>query len=155
MKIGIFLPHLGNNQLAVDTVSQLNQAVAQNAEIYPSIFIKEIKPHVLKSRTIITGFDKLYNYDGHIITTNLDTTYIALQCRMLKSINFYISELEWLYNIGSYLNNITIYNNPNINIYTPSIEYSNAIANYCNRQSHLINGYNLNEIITRIRTTDT
>lgn len=155
MKIGLFLPNLGNNQLATDAIANINSLVISNTDIYPSVFFKEVRQPIIKLRTVATTFDKIYHYDGHLITTNIDTTYIALQCRRLKSITFFLSELEWTKNIGNYISNIYVYQNKSINILSPSKEYAFALYNYCGRQIPIIqNGLNINEIATRIRAAN-
>lgn len=151
MKVGIFLPHLGNNQTAIQTIATVNKMVEDNVDFSPSLFYKENKFSVIRPRTITTSFDKIYNYDGHLITTNLDTTYIATQCKTLKSINFIVCELEWTRRVGSYLSNIHIYKNKNIHIFVPSKEYNIALENYCNIQAKVLNGLDINEIVNDIR----
>lgn len=156
MKLGIFLPHIGYSQNAVTAISYMNSMIIKHEDIYPSIFIKEIEMSVVKPRTLVTSADKLYNYDGHVITTNLDTTYIALNCKRLQSINFYVAELEWTFKVGNYMSNISIYRNAKVNLICPSIDYANALKNYCNvTVEKVIPGLNIYEIATTIRTRNT
>ena len=153
MKIGFFIPNLGNNQIAIDTIAGVNTIVNNHPNIFPSIFYKEIEPSVIRPKTIATSFDKLYHYYGTIVTVNLDTTWIALQSRTIKSIYFYVYDLEWTRNIGSYMPNIQLYRHPKVELICPSKEYAEAIENYCNRQvKYVIPGLNLDEIITTIRS---
>lgn len=151
MKLGIFLQGLGNNQIAIESIASVNTILNTEKKVYPTFFVKEVQPFMIKPRTLATHFDKLYNYDGHVITTNLDTTYIALQCRRLKSVNLFLFDLEWTFNIGNYIINTGIYKNKDIEIFSPSKEYTAALENYCGRQAITTRGFNLNEIITRIQ----
>jgi hypothetical protein len=150
MKLGIFLPSLGYNQNAIQAISAINTLIGIDNTVYPTFFYKRIDAFRLKAKTIATTFDRIYQYDGHLITTNLDTTYIALQCNRLKSINFYVSELEWTRRIGNYISNSSIYKNKNVNLICPSSEY--ALDNYCGvKVQDIITGFNIYEIVARIR----
>lgn len=153
MNLGIFLPNFGHNQLAINAIAYVNAMLNKDSDIVPSLFFKEVAQPIIKPKTIMTTFDRLYNYDGHLITTNIDTTYTALQCNRLKSITFYIAELEWTRQKGNYIVNSALYRNPNIMLVCPSKEYRDAVENYCNvRINHIITGFNLNEITNRIRS---
>lgn len=151
MKLGVFLPSLGHNQLAIDAIASINTIISNNEDVYPSFFYKEVRPSVIRPRTMCCSVDKIYHYNGHLITTNLDTTNIALQCTMLKSINFYIADLEWTRGIGNYIANVMIYKNKKINLFVPSKEYYNALENYCNINATILDGFNINGIIKTIR----
>lgn len=152
MQLGIFLNDIGNNQLAIDTIASVNSILNRGLEITPTLFFKQNRPLIIKPKTTCVYFDKMYTYDGHVITTSLDTTAIALQCRRLKSINFVVTELEWTFGVGNYFANRSIYCNPNINLFTTSTLYRDAIDNYCNVTPTVINGLNINEIINIIRS---
>lgn len=153
MKLGVFVPTVGNNQLSVQAVANINTLVDTDNTIYPCIFYKEFDFLKVKLKGIATTFDKLYEYDGHLITTNLDTTFIALKCKRLKSIYFYVTDLEWIRGIGNYLSNISLYQHPKVHVICPSVEYADALMNYCNVKTEcIITGFNLNEIVRTIRS---
>lgn len=151
MHIGLFLNNLGHNQIALDAIANVNQAIINNTPHNFSLFYKNNVPTIIRPRTLATTFDKLYSYDGHLITTSLDTTFIATKCNRLKSVNFFVNELEWTFGIGDYLSNCVIYKNNNINVFVPSQQFGIALQCYCGITPKVLNGLDINEIIRTLR----
>lgn len=144
MKFGVFLDNLGSNQLATETVAILNTLLQTNQKICPTVFYKTIEVPRIKCRFLSTTHDRLYTFDGHVITTSLDTTFITLNSRTVTAVTFYVADLEWTHNIGNYISNTGIYLNPNVKLVVPSQEYAVAIENYCGRKPDKI--MNLNQL---------
>lgn len=115
---------LGASQLAFSLL-------AQKEPVY--IFTKEVEiPCILNRKFISCWFDAYSYNNGVMVATDIESAKFALKLPV-KNVLFYIWDLEWLRNTGSYIENLKVFQNINLKLVARSEEHASIIKNYCNR----------------------
>jgi hypothetical protein len=145
-KIGILLPHTFDTQLAYEAIKEGNYLVFDNHNYDVSIFFEEFTPPIIKPIFGLFNASEVFSYDGTLISTTLSNTKISIKTMKPERKIFYIWELEWLKNEKNYLDNISVYQNKDIELVTVSDDYAKEINNYCGIIPRVVKRFNLKEI---------
>ena len=137
-QLGILINSPGSNQVAFTAINHVNTIHTLKLPINPCIFYRENTKHCTKLAGMSTTIDRIFNYYGHVIATNLDLAVFALNAKTPQSKTLYMFDLEWLTGYGNFVHNATIYNNPELIVIAPSKEYADALYNYCGRTANAI-----------------
>ncbi len=137
-ELGIMVSNPGNNQPAFTAINHINTIHKLNLPINCTLFYRESSPFCTKLAGTSTTLDRVFNYYGHLIATDLDLAIFALRSRTAKSKILYPFNLDWIHGYGNYMHNVSIYTNKDLFIIAPSLEYAESLENYCGRKPDAI-----------------
>lgn len=125
--VGVILPHVGPSQLAEEVFS------AMTGDDMYSIYYERVavpyRPTVIPLHTV----SECLFFSGRLIGTTLfSMNYVLSSLQKIESV-FYIYDLEFLRGKTNYMDNLKIYRNQELKIYTRSEEYAKIFKNYANR----------------------
>jgi hypothetical protein len=151
-KIGLMLQNLNASQKAYMFIQQLNSLVSNNTNVDACVFFNEVSLPCVKPMFSVSPALELWGFhQGLVITTDIDTTLMAIKTCTSSKVIHYIDDLEWTRkNKQDFLYNLPAYRSQMVELITPSVSYAKLVENYCNRKvSAVIPGYDLNEILKR------
>lgn len=147
LNLGIILDHLGPSQLAYYTLMQANQGI-DDYEFF--LFAENIQPLCLPPKVACMDVAEIYGLRGLLIATSLSGAERLIQLNDTFPRIFYIWDLEWLRpNNNNFLHNINIYRHPKLKLVARSNDHALEIANYTNIQPHVIEHFNIQEIVNK------
>lgn len=152
MNIGIILPSLDANQLAFETILSINTILSNGTKNDYRIFFENLSPKIIQPLCSIMNITELWHYNGLLITTTLENTKLAIKAIADTKIVFIVWDLEWLRGHNNYIDNISIYRNPNIILLARSKDHAKIIENYCGRRPNgIIESLNFEELANVIQ----
>jgi len=134
-QIGIIIPALYSQQLVYETCIGIQKAISNQLDC--TIFFEDYAPLMIRPACGLMHVSELYSFNGILISTNLNNTKLALNIPLPSKKIFYIWELEWLKNSKDFIDNNSVYQNPQLELYTRSKSYANAIKNYSNMTAQI------------------
>ncbi len=147
MRLGIVLNNLGSSQQAFMAISYINTLLHNKFIKDATLFYCENVASVIKPLCMSTSVDKVFQFDGTLITTNLYTYSLVRTAKGRKVL--YLWDLEWLRGNGNYIANNELLNEVEILI-CRSDSHAKCIENYCNRKPIVIPNFNLKMIVETI-----
>lgn len=138
MKIGIIIPSLDLNQLAFETISDINKSIINGSKNDYTIFYQELTSKCIEPLCATMTINEAHTHNGILIATNLDSAEFLIKTTNKSKKIFYIWDLEFLRNKNNFLNKINIYRNPNLTLISRSQEYNRALEVFCNRKAQTI-----------------
>lgn len=132
MNIGIILSKFDANQRAFSAINSINSIVNKSDHQF-TLFYKENGPICCKVATSCVPFDRMYNFDGGLISTDLDTTLFMMRTYRPSVRVLYAFELDWVFGHDNFLSNSSLLNNKELIVIAPSMEYAESIKNYSGR----------------------
>ncbi len=151
MKIGICVPDFGFNQLNYYLVKNSNEQVEINKISFIG-FYENLSPTYMKTNFPLMQMYEIFNYDGVLISTDLNTTNKVINAFSPAKRIFYIWDLEWLRlpkKNFSYIKDV--YRNKNIKLIARSQEHKKAIENSWNRKVEgVVENFNYEQLLTYI-----
>jgi len=149
--VGILIDNTNLNQPAFLAINRINASFKDIGGHKYSLFYKEPGPFCTKLVATATSLDKIWGFNGDVISTNLDLTMFLLRANGPKIKILYMFELEWIKGYGNFLSNSSIYNNKDLIIIAPSASYADALYNYCGRKANaIIPQFNIQEIMKAV-----
>jgi hypothetical protein len=136
MNVGIIINNLGPNQQAFTTINRVNSLGQMDIPYKLTVFYKEPAQNCCRLATASTTFDRIFGFDGVLIATDLDLTLFMLRANMPKVKVLYMFDLDWVRGFGNYIQNYSMYNDPNLIVIAPSMAYANELTNYCGRKAN-------------------
>lgn len=147
MNIGILLDKLDANQIAFYAINHINTLTKQNSKDKYVLFYREKSSIWGPCLSTITTFDRMFTFEGAIISTTLDLSIFMMKAYTPSVRIYYPFDLEWIRGYGNFMMNASLMRNKDMKIISPSREYDNAIFNYCGRRSDaVISRFNLKQI---------
>ena len=137
MNVGIILNKLDANQRAFSAINGVNSIVKKSDHQF-TLFYKENGPICCKVATACVPFDRMYNFDGSLIATDLDTTLFMMRTYKPSIRVLYAFELDWVFGYGNFLANASLLRNKELVVIAPSTEYAESIKNYSGRACNAI-----------------
>lgn len=138
MNVGIILPNLGMSQLAYLAINQANLGDRFGKHNY-FLFFQDIELPCIKPRVACLNISELSNFDGVLISTNVDMTLMAMRAVNNVKYIFYVWDLEWIRRGGiNFQEAMKVFRNPEVSLVARSDDHAKAIINYCNREPSLI-----------------
>lgn len=134
MNIGIILPSLGTNQLAFETITTINREIMSGSKHDYRIFFEDLTPRVINPLCAVMNIAEIWNYSGLLITTTLSNTRFASKVVGDVKKVFYVWDLEWLRGKNNFIQNLSVYRDPQFALLTRSEEYAKMIEFYSNRK---------------------
>lgn len=128
-------------------VSQWFNKIIEESNIDCVVFCKDSDPPFIQTNFSIMNISELYSFGGLAISTNIENTKTLIKSCINANKIFYVWELEFIKN-KNYLDNLSVFNNKEIELITRSKEYSDEIKNLCNRKSSVIENFNIKEIFS-------
>lgn len=137
MNIGITLPHLAPSQ-AKDEVFDIVNRLSWKGENSYSIFFENVAPNFRNVSAPTMNISDSRFFKGIMIGFTLSSVSFSLNSPNSCETILYSYDLEWLRNNRPFLDNILVYRNPNLKIYTRSKDYANLLGHYSNREVGVI-----------------
>lgn len=149
MKLGICLPDFGFSQLVYHVVKNTNEYVTTHTDLSIIGFYENIAPLYMRTNFPIMHSFEMFNYDGIIISTNLDTAEKSLKSFHPLDRFFYVWDLEWIRQPKKNFNYISnIYRNPNIKLLARSLDHKEMIEKCWNVNVFgIVENFNYEQII--------
>lgn len=138
IKVGIILPALYKQQLAYEVFDTIHKVIS--AKVDPVVFFEDFSPIFIRPPCATMHISEILNFNGTLISTTLNNTMMSLKAINQAKKIFYIWDLEWIRNNNTinhknnYLYNISIYQNPELELVTRSDSYAKELNNYANIQ---------------------
>jgi len=151
-KLGLFVSDPAVGQRNFHFITQINGLLANNINVDACAFYNTVAPPCVKPNFALVPAADIWGFhDGLIITTDIDTTLMAIKTCNSSKIIFYIDDLEWTRpNKQDFLYNIPAYRSNLVELVTPSVQYAKLVENYSNRKvSVVIPNYDLLQILKR------
>lgn len=146
-KVGIIVPNLFQNQLAYTVLCEANNFVSSDCTNDVALFFEDLSPQIIYPRCGIFNVSEIFHFDGTLISTTLQTTDSMLKTLKAKRKIFYIWSLEWLTISKNYIQNLSIFQDPQLELYTRSDSYAHEIHNYCGIRPKVVKQFKINEIL--------
>lgn len=143
IKLGIILPALYKQQLVYETFESLHKVISSKVD--PIVFFEDFSPLFIRPPCAMMHISEILNFNGILISTTINNTMMSLKAINQAKKIFYIWDLEWLRNSNNknYLYNISIYQNPELELITRSNSYAKELNNYANIQPKVLSLENL------------
>lgn len=113
-------------------------------------FYQNIGPVIVEPRVPLFHCFEMYNFDGHIISTDIGTTQQLLKTFSAKQKIFYIWDLEWIRKRGTYEFYRSVYCNPELTLVTRGTEYARLVEDCWNVKCHVVENVNYEEFVDRV-----
>ena len=138
MKVGIILPHLGNTQLAYQTICHVNYLIGQQSKNTFALFYEDLVQPTITPLCSTFPISNIWDFnDGHLISTTINNTITMGNSTSTSRKFFYVWDLEWMRdNNRNFLYNIRAFNNPNIELITRSTSHALAVRNFSKKAMH-------------------
>lgn len=134
MNTGIILPNLSASQL----VEEVLQITEQDKGFY-TLYLENVTQPYRPVRSPIMNVSETVFFSGKLIATTLFSAQYILSNLCNTEKIYYVYDLEFLRGRTNFIDNIAVYRDPNLKIYTRSLEYAKLLENYCNRHIEVIN----------------
>ncbi len=145
-KIGICVKQLDSSQLSYVLISRINNLLLERPDLDIVLFYENMGSPCMNTLFACMNISEIWNFNGLLISTNIETTELSIKCLSPERKIFYVWELEFLSN-KNYLSNLETYRNKDISLVTCSNSYCSELENYCNRTAKVIEDFNLKELI--------
>lgn len=145
--IGVILPFVGPSQMAFYAIHNLNNISYNTHDVDCIIFTENLDKGCVPSLHSIMDVSQIWNFNGLLISTNIDNTMMNIKSTNAAKKIFYIWDLEWLRNKKNFTENMKVYRNEQINLVTRSEDYADAVHNYCGIRPRVIENFNLMEML--------
>lgn len=152
MKAGVIVESLGMSQSAMQITRSINKAVSLEEYWDIVVFYTQYDKILLSPHFAMMDVAEIYGFDGPIISTNVETTKIALGCKSATKKFFYVWDLEWTHRVFDVDEINKIYMNPEIELIARSEEHSSIIENCWKKPIAVIENFNhekLTELISK------
>lgn len=133
--------------MAFMAISYVNTLIHNNIFNDITLFYCRNSSVVTKPLCMATSVDKIFQFDGLLISTDLLTASIIKKCKSKKIL--YLWDLEWLRGKGNYFANVEILTDLNLELICRSKSHFDAIKNYCGKDANIIPNFNLKTIIEK------
>lgn len=147
MKIGIIIPSLDLNQLAFETISEINKSIIKGSKNDYTIFYQELTSSCIEPLCATMSMNEAHTHNGILVATNLDSAEFLTKTTNKSKKIFYIWDLEFIRNKANFLHKMKVYRNPKLTLISRSREYNRALESFCNRKAEIIQSkLNLEEL---------
>lgn len=144
-KIGIILDNFGPSQMAYQA---LTQPIPIDWSVYG--FYHNIHHTIVEPSFPLWHCAEAFNFNGHLIATNINGAQQLLNCFAAQSKIFYLWDIEWFRHKGDYNFYRHIYCNPNLKLVTRCEDYQNLVKQCWNIECALVKDFSYNGFIDSI-----
>lgn len=148
LKLGLFVNNMSSSERNFCFMTQFNN-LASNHNIDTRIFYQNICTPCIPLDCSIMPSSEVYGFhNGLLITTDIDTTLIAVKAPISSKIVYYMDDIEWMREgKQNFLYNLGAFGSPYVTIIAKSNDYAKCMRDYTGRIVSVVSNYNLEGII--------
>lgn len=152
-KVGIVLNSLFSSQLSYYALRNVNKYLSKEYLTNFIFFVRELVIPCIEPECGTMRWEELWGYDGHLITTDVESTRKAMMTPGPKSITFYAYDIDWFRRLKNsnpprYEDFASIYQNPNIKIVARNEEYKKLIEGIWNiKVAGVVDDFNMEQML--------
>lgn len=129
MNVGIILPSLGPSQLTEEVL----EAIQKGKDRY-CLYYENLMQHYRPIPFPVMNISESVYFSGKLIATSLfSASYILSNLNHTRKLLF-CNDLEFLRGRTDFMQNISVYRNPELELYTRSEDYAKLLSNYTNKE---------------------
>jgi hypothetical protein len=147
-KVGIVIKSLYSSQLAYYLIKAINEFYSKNYNINFIIFVRDLVIPCVDPNCSVMRWEELWGFDGHVITTDIESTMRVMITPGPKSVTHYVYDLDWTDGVHKHIDLSGVYQNPDINLVARNEEYAKIIGRLWNRNNvEVLGDFKLDELL--------
>jgi|TARA_B100001113_G_C21044582_1_gene593930 hypothetical protein len=150
-QIGFLVNDLSASQLSFFLIKNLND-YKQKEDLEAVLFFENSSSLAIKPNVPLMAINEIWNFDGVLISTDVNTTLSLKKCFAPAKKIFYVWDLEWMRNIAGrtkeFESVVQAFNDESIQLIARSEDHAKAIENISNRKiKHIVENFNIEKLV--------
>lgn len=133
-KIGLMLNDLGNSQVALQAIFEVNEMLRKRVDVCPTFFYLDLVPMIIPPLCAVCQCAEAICYDGPVIATSVSTAVRLSNLPGSPKKFFYCYDLEWIKpQPTNYEEMARVYLDPKLSLIARGEDHAKLIENCWNR----------------------
>jgi len=150
-QVGFLVNDLTASQLSFYLIKNLND-YKEKEDLEAVLFFENSSSSAIKPAFPLMAINEIWNFDGVLISTDVETTLCLKKCFAPAKKIFYVWDLEWMRNKAGLTKEfesiIQAFNDESIELIARSKDHAKAIENISNRKiKHIVENFNIEKLM--------